>query len=91
MRLSYSGSQGQYPVYICDLAYREHNRPRCQQVRALALDRAVERQVLQALAPDQLALALAALGQLEQEAKALRRQWQLRLERAQYEAQRAAR
>ena len=91
MRLSYSGSQGQYPVYICDLAHREHNRPRCQQVRALALDRAVEQQVLQALAPDQLALALAALGQLEQEAKALRRQWQLRLERAQYEAQRAAR
>jgi hypothetical protein len=55
------------------------------------LDAAVERHLLAALEPDKLALALAALEQLEQEAEALQHQWQLRLERARYEAERARR
>jgi hypothetical protein len=57
----------------------------------LALDAAVERHLLAVLEPDKLALALAALEQLEQEAEALQHQWQLRLERARYEAERARR
>jgi len=60
-------------------------------VRALALDAEVERLLLQALAPDQVELALAALAQLEEEDRQLQRQWQLRLERARYEAERARR
>jgi hypothetical protein len=47
--------------------------------------------VLAALAPDQLAIALAALAQLEQEETVLQHQWQLRVERARYEAERARR
>ena len=91
MHLRYSGPKGQYPVYCCAQARHQFDAPRCQEVRALALDAEVERLLLQALAPDRLAVALAALGQIEHEAAALGRQWQLRVERARYEAERARR
>ena len=60
-------------------------------MRALALDTQVEQRFLQALRPDQLTLALAALAQLEQEEQAESKQWELRLERARYQAKRAER
>lgn len=91
MRLRYSGPQGQYPVYECGIAKQRYNHPRCQEVRALPLDAAVEQHFLAALAPDRLAVALATLEQFEDEARALQRQWQLRRERARYEADRAQR
>lgn len=91
MVLHYSGPHGDCPVYKCRHQQAEYGGVACQEVRALAVDAAVEAAVLEALAPDQLALALAALGELEAELQALGRQWQLRLERARYEAQRAER
>jgi hypothetical protein len=91
MRVRYSGPEGQYPVYTCRDAHHEQDLPRCQETRALALDAAVEQHLLAALEPDKLALALAALEQLERETDTLQRQWQLRLERARYEAERARR
>ena len=91
MRMHYSGPHGEFPVYKCDYGRNETGSARCQEVRALGLDAEVERLVLEALAPDSIALALAALEQLEQEHAALRKQWQLRLERARYEAERARR
>ena len=54
-------------------------------------DRQVEQRFLQALQPDQVTLALAALAQLEQEEQAESKQWELRLERARYQAKRAER
>jgi DNA invertase Pin-like site-specific DNA recombinase len=91
MRLSYSGPHGEFPVYQCAYAQSEHGGPRCQEVRGLGLDAEVERLVLEALAPDHIAIALASLEQLEQENATLRKQWQLRMERARYEAERAHR
>ena len=41
--------------------------------------------------PDQIAIAIAAVGQLEEESRQLERQWTLRRERARYEAERARR
>ena len=58
---------------------------------ALALDSQVEERFLEALQPDHLTLALAALAQLEQEEQAENKQWELRLERARYQAKRAER
>jgi len=55
------------------------------------LDAEIELVVLKALEPDKIALAVAALEQLEQEDAAVRHQWQLRVERARYEAERAQR
>ena len=57
----------------------------------MGVDAAVERLLLEALTPDRLALAIAALGELENEARALERQWSLKRARARYEAERARR
>src|SRR6266404_1013363 len=91
MGLHYSGQHGNYPVYLCRADQHQHGGPRCQEVRALGVDAAVERLLLEALTPDRLALAIAALGELENEARALERQWSPKRERARYEVERARR
>jgi DNA invertase Pin-like site-specific DNA recombinase/uncharacterized protein YndB with AHSA1/START domain len=91
MSVRYSGPEGQYPVYRCNVARQQYDRPGCQEVRALALDTEIERQLFAALEPDKLALALATLEQFERENAALQHQWQLRLEHARYDAERARR
>jgi hypothetical protein len=91
LHLHYSGRQGEYPVYRCSADQSQFGGTDCQQVRALALDTQVEQRFLEALQPDQLTLALAALAQLEQEEQAESKQWELRLERARYQAKRAER
>jgi DNA invertase Pin-like site-specific DNA recombinase len=91
MRLHYSGPHSEFPVYVCNYAQSEYGALRCQEVRGLGLDAEVERLVLEALAPDQLALALAALDELANEFAALRRQRELHLERLRYEVERARR
>jgi DNA invertase Pin-like site-specific DNA recombinase len=89
--LHYSGPQGEFPEYRCSADQSQFGGTDCQRVRALALDRQVEQRFLQALQPDQITLALAALAQLEQEEQAESKQWELRLERARYQTKRAER
>jgi DNA invertase Pin-like site-specific DNA recombinase len=91
MCLRYSGPNGDYPVYVCVADRSAEGRPRCQEVRALAVDAEVERLILTALMPDRIALAVAALGEIEQETRAMERQWSLKRERARYDAERARR
>jgi DNA invertase Pin-like site-specific DNA recombinase len=91
LHLRYSGPHGEFPVYVCNNDKRQFGGKSCQEVRAIALDTQVEQRFLEALHPDQLTLALAALAHLEQEEQAERKQWDLRLERVRYEAKRAER
>jgi len=91
MTLRYSGPNGDYPVYVCNVDKVMDGRPHCQEVRALAIDAEVERVILQALTPDRIALAVAALGEIEKETGAMERQWALKRERARYDAERARR
>jgi hypothetical protein len=91
MSLCYSGPHGQFPVYRCEYADVEHGLPHCQEVRGLGLDAEVERLLLQALQPDQIALALAGFEQMGKEKEALKHQRELHLQRLDYEAQRARR
>lgn len=91
MCLRYSGPHGDYPVYMCVADHNSEGRPRCQEVRALAVDAEVERLILAALMPDRIALAVAALGEIEEEARLIERQWSLKRERARYDAERARR
>ena len=91
IHLHYSGKQGEWPQYRCSADQSQFGGTDCQLVRALALDRQVEQRFLQVLQPDQVTLALAALAQLEQQEQAERKQWELRLERARYQAKRAER
>ena len=64
---------------------------RSQHVRTQPIDDEIERVVLDALTPDKLTIALATMAEVEREEAALSKQWQLRLERARYEAERARR
>src|SRR5262249_56422548 len=50
------------------------------------LDEAIAREVLRALQPAEIELAWAALQELESRDRTVSRQWQMRLERAEYEA-----
>lgn len=91
MCLRYSGPHGDYPIYTCAADHHSDGQPRCQEVRALLVDAEVERAILTALAPDQIALAIAALGEIEEEVRLLERQWSLKRERARFDAERARR
>ncbi|MBB6486719.1 hypothetical protein [Rhizobium lusitanum] len=51
----------------------------------------VESILLEALTPDRIAIAVAALGQMEEGGRQLEPQWALRRERAGYETERARR
>src|SRR5271166_7096408 len=70
---------------------RRAHRHRPQEARALAVDAEVERLILEALTPDRIALAVAALGAIEAESRTMERQWTLKRERARYDAERARR
>ncbi len=87
----YRGARGERPGYVCNANAIELGEPRCQEVNAADVDPAVEALILQALEPDKVALAVDAFEQLEREASVLDRQWQLRRERARFEAERAKR
>ncbi|ODU76863.1 recombinase family protein [Novosphingobium sp. SCN 63-17] len=91
MRLNYSGPKSDYPVYRCHSEAGMCAGQYCQEVRAPGIEAAVERLFLAALSPDQLAITLAALDEIDDDAHALERQWALKRERAAYEAERARR
>jgi DNA invertase Pin-like site-specific DNA recombinase len=91
MSVRYTGPNGDYPVYCCRTDRDQRASALCQEVRALPVDELIEHVLLEALAPDQIAIALAAMGELEKEDRHLERQWTLRRERARYEAERARR
>jgi hypothetical protein len=78
-------------VYVCQRPGCDHGGPLCQQVTAAPVDRFLSEQVLAALEPAAVELALAAAEHLEQERAELRRVWQQRRERAAYAAERARR
>src|SRR6266516_4161150 len=63
----------------------------CQTMRGDGIDQAVATCFLEAIQPAHLAVSLSTLDHLEARAKQLDRQWQLRLERGQYEADLARR
>jgi hypothetical protein len=63
----------------------------CQFIRGDGVDAALTRVFLEAMRPAQLEVSIAALDQIEARAQQIDRQWQLRLERAHYQAQLAQR
>jgi DNA invertase Pin-like site-specific DNA recombinase len=87
LTIRYKGNGGIYPCYQCNWLRREGLAGKdCMSLRCDGLDAAVSEEVLKALQPAELELALAALAELESRDQALGRQWQMRLERAEYEA-----
>jgi DNA invertase Pin-like site-specific DNA recombinase len=84
-------ADGRRPIYVCGHLHRDFAAKACQELRGDGIDQAVAQLFLRALQPAQLQLSLATLHQLEERARALDRQWQLRLERARYEVDLARR
>jgi DNA-binding transcriptional MerR regulator len=82
----YTGNGGIYPTYLCNRQRREGLATKdCMSFRCDLLDAAVSEEVLKVLRPAELQLALGALRELEVRDQAILRQWQMRLERAEYE------
>ena len=81
-----------YPSYECNRAKMDgFSTTHCLSVRSPEIDAAVSQRVLEVFQPAQLAIALQAYEELAQRATAVDRQWQLKIERAEYEAQLAQR
>ncbi len=87
LTVRYRGHGGIYPTYECNRLRREGFATKsCMSFRCDLLDNVIALESLKALQPAELELALAALRELETRDQTLMRQWQMRLERAQYEA-----
>jgi DNA invertase Pin-like site-specific DNA recombinase len=77
--------------YNCYHALVNFGEPECQSLSGQRLDALVGDQVLAALQPVALELHLAAAEDVERQRQVLHRNWEQKLERAGYEAERAAR
>jgi DNA invertase Pin-like site-specific DNA recombinase len=82
--------EGSY--YECGHSRADHiNTPACRSVKTTVVDELVTRRLLEAVAPEELALALAAADQIAERRSRASRAVELRVERARYDAIRAER
>ena len=88
----YQGNGGIRPIYQCNWHHRQ-GLPggTCLSIRCCLLDEPVCERVLDLFEPAQLQIALHAIDELEKREQAVQRQWQMRIERADYQAQLAQR
>lgn len=87
LTMRYQGNGGIYPTYLCSWKRREGLATKdCLSVRTDLLDQAICEEIFKVLKPAELELAFAAMNELEQRDQTLMHQWQMRVERADYEA-----
>jgi len=89
MGVSYSGAGTAH--YRCRSRLDENHTPGCRSVSAALVDPIVERRLLELVTPDQIAVAVAAAEELHHRETRALRAFELRVERARYEAARAER
>ncbi len=82
---------GRRPIYLCAQVHKDLAGKTCQFLRGDGIDEAVAHLFLAAMQPAHLHVSMAMLAQLEERARAVDRQWQLRLERARYDVDLARR
>ncbi|MBV8609505.1 MAG: recombinase family protein [Singulisphaera sp.] len=90
MCVRYSGTKN-FHSYNCSRGTSSYGVPLCQSLSGPVLDELITGRILAAVAPAALEASLAAVAEVERERAELTRHWQLRRERARYEAERAAR
>lgn len=90
MAVSYRQDSQTYSYRCCALVQR-YGVESCQRIAGQGLDAFISQQVLAALQPTALEVSLATAARLEQDREERHRLWQQRLERADFEAQRAER
>ena len=92
LTVRYTGNGGIWPQYECNWRKKEGLTGRaCLNTRADIIDDAIIPLIFEALEPQQLEIALMSLDKLEAHYAKVDKQWQLALERADYEAQIAQR
>ena len=89
LRVSYGSRQ--QPRYMCTAHQALHGERACQSLEGNTVNDLVSKQVLRALEPAALELSLQAAADIETERRRQQQQWELRLERARYDSERAAR
>ena len=91
MTVSYHPGKKKKPHYGCDTHLHEERDQPCLSIKAPPVDELVAEQVLLALRPAAIDLSLQAAMDIRRERECLHRHWRQRLERSQYESQRAER
>ena len=97
MMVQYTRSQNRpdanlnQPRYVCLRHAIEYGSAPCQGLAGRVVDELITQQVLAALEPAALELSLSAAKDIERQRKVIDQQWRHRLERTQYDADRAAR
>jgi DNA invertase Pin-like site-specific DNA recombinase len=92
LTIRYKGNGGIYPLYECNWKKREGlSQYSCISVRTDLLDKAIAKRILDVIQPAQIEMAFKAMKELENREAAVSRQWQMRIQRAEYEAQLAER
>jgi DNA invertase Pin-like site-specific DNA recombinase len=87
LTVRYRGNGGIYPAYLCNWLHHQALATKdCMSFRCDVLDSAIAEEIFKVLQPAELELALGALRELETRDQAMMRQWQMRVERAEYEA-----
>jgi hypothetical protein len=79
------------PSYICQLAYQDGGERICQSMTSRPVDAVVAEAFLEAISPMSVQVATRVVDQIEQDMAAQRRQRELQLEQARYEARLAQR
>ena len=90
LRTQYGGYNSK-PCYRCTANTSLYGEPGCQGLKARELDDEVVRLAMQALKPSALAVSLQVTADLGEQRETAEKLWHQRLERAKYEAERAAR
>jgi len=92
LTVRYTGHGGIYPTYECNHLKREGLTGKaCMSVRADELDRAISKRILEVIEPEQIKIALKAIEELKMRNNLINKQWDMKIERAEYEAQLAQR
>ena len=91
MNVGYQPEKTKKPHYWCDTHFFEEREQPCFGLKAPPVDELVAQQVLRALEPAAVDLSLHAATDIKRERERLHQHWRQRLERAEYESQRAER
>jgi DNA invertase Pin-like site-specific DNA recombinase len=89
--LYYSRKEKRAHGYLCAHEYHRHGGSLCQGLSAAGVDEAVSRVFLEVVSPAKIEIALHALEGLETDRAETRKQWDLQLQRADYEVELARR
>jgi len=91
MKVEYHAEKIRRPQYRCHSLFQEEDDQPCHCLKASPVDELVAQQVLCALEPAALDLSMQATMDIQRERAGLHQHWQQRLERAEYDTQRAER